>query len=101
MNRLISGPETVGGTGEDGGVVSDDALAPFSSATRAWFACAFAAPTEAQRDAWQAVAAGRHAARRRPPVVWWEAGDIRVPGGDCAHSEDLVVIRASSSTDTR
>jgi ATP-dependent Lhr-like helicase len=42
-------------------VVSDDALAPFSPATRAWFTGAFAAPTEAQRGVWQAVAAGQHA----------------------------------------
>jgi ATP-dependent Lhr-like helicase len=42
-------------------VVSDDALAPFSPTTRAWFTGAFAAPTEAQRGARQAVAAGQHA----------------------------------------
>jgi ATP-dependent helicase Lhr and Lhr-like helicase len=42
-------------------VVSDDALAPFSPATRAWFTGAFAAPTETQRVAWQAAAAGQHA----------------------------------------
>lgn len=42
-------------------MVSDDARAPLSSATRAPFHCAFAAPTEAQRGAGRAVAAGRHA----------------------------------------
>ncbi|OXY89633.1 hypothetical protein BEK98_37065 [Streptomyces diastatochromogenes] len=51
MNRLISGPETAGGTGEDGGVAGDDAPASFSSANRAWFTGGFAAPTEAQRGA--------------------------------------------------
>ncbi|MFJ1808337.1 MULTISPECIES: hypothetical protein [unclassified Streptomyces] len=33
--------------------MSDDARAPFSSATRASFTGAFAAPTEARRGAWQ------------------------------------------------
>ena len=33
----------------------------FSEATRDWFRGAFAAPTEAQRGAWEAIAAGEHA----------------------------------------
>lgn len=37
------------------------ALARFSPATRAWFAAAFAAPTDAQTGAWDAIASGRHA----------------------------------------
>ncbi|HEX2774764.1 MAG TPA: DEAD/DEAH box helicase, partial [Micromonosporaceae bacterium] len=36
-------------------------LARFGAATRAWFAAAFAAPTEAQADAWRAIGAGRNA----------------------------------------
>ncbi|MFA7759272.1 hypothetical protein V5F01_38190 [Streptomyces sp. NRRL B-2790] len=47
MNRLISEPETVGGTGENGCAVSDGALEPFSSVTRAWVTGGFVAPTEA------------------------------------------------------
>jgi ATP-dependent Lhr-like helicase len=39
----------------------DTALDGFSSATRAWFAGAFAAPTPAQAGAWAAARAGRHA----------------------------------------
>ncbi|SHF39490.1 ATP-dependent helicase [Streptoalloteichus hindustanus] len=39
----------------------DEVLAAFSPATRAWFAGAFAAPTDAQVGAWAAVAAGEHA----------------------------------------
>ncbi|MDP9395494.1 MAG: ATP-dependent helicase [Actinomycetota bacterium] len=35
-----------------------DVLAAFSPATRAWFSGAFAAPTGAQRGAWQAIAGG-------------------------------------------
>ncbi|MBB5959927.1 ATP-dependent Lhr-like helicase [Saccharothrix tamanrassetensis] len=38
-----------------------DVLAAFSSATRQWFAGAFAAPTAAQAGAWEAAAAGEHA----------------------------------------
>src|SRR3954464_15318197 len=37
------------------------ALSRFSEPTRAWFAAAFAAPTPAQRGAWEAIGAGRHA----------------------------------------
>lgn len=33
----------------------------FSAATRDWFRGAFAAPTEAQRGAWEAIAGGEHA----------------------------------------
>ncbi|HEU4424336.1 MAG TPA: DEAD/DEAH box helicase, partial [Pilimelia sp.] len=36
-------------------------LAQFGPATRAWFAAAFAAPTEAQAGAWRATSAGRNA----------------------------------------
>ena len=32
----------------------------FSPATRAWFEASFAAPTEAQRQGWPAIADGRH-----------------------------------------
>ncbi|HEY3605956.1 MAG TPA: DEAD/DEAH box helicase, partial [Pseudonocardiaceae bacterium] len=39
----------------------DEALHAFSPATREWFAGAFAAPTDAQRGAWQAIGAGAHA----------------------------------------
>ncbi|GAB3672105.1 ATP-dependent helicase [Saccharopolyspora tripterygii] len=38
-----------------------DVLDGFSEATRDWFRGAFAAPTEAQRGAWEAIAAGEHA----------------------------------------
>ncbi|MEV4649243.1 ATP-dependent helicase [Saccharopolyspora sp. NPDC049357] len=38
-----------------------DVLDGFSAATRDWFRGAFAAPTEAQAGAWQAIAAGEHA----------------------------------------
>ncbi|GAA3741763.1 ATP-dependent helicase [Micromonospora maritima] len=40
---------------------ADGVLAEFGAATREWFAAAFAAPTPAQRGAWQSVAAGRNA----------------------------------------
>ncbi len=36
-------------------------LDEFAPATRAWFEAAFAAPTPAQRGAWDAIGAGRHA----------------------------------------
>nr|WP_213450982.1 ATP-dependent helicase [Micromonospora sp. NBRC 107566] len=39
----------------------DDTVEGFGAATRAWFGAAFAAPTPAQRGAWRAIAAGRHA----------------------------------------
>ena len=58
----------VGGVRQDGGVAvrrgtagDADALASFSQATRTWFEAAFAAPTDAQVGAWQAIAAGRNA----------------------------------------
>jgi ATP-dependent helicase Lhr and Lhr-like helicase len=35
-------------------------LSAFSTPTREWFASAFAAPTEAQRQAWPAIATGEH-----------------------------------------
>ncbi|MEB3368451.1 ATP-dependent helicase [Saccharopolyspora mangrovi] len=38
-----------------------DVLDGFSAATRDWFRGAFDAPTEAQRGAWEAIAAGEHA----------------------------------------
>jgi ATP-dependent Lhr-like helicase len=53
-------PGNVGGEGQDGGVAKD-VLDLFSPATRQWFRGAFAAPTEAQRGAWEAIAAGEHA----------------------------------------
>ncbi len=33
---------------------------PFTPATRAWFEATFAAPTDAQREGWEAIAAGHH-----------------------------------------
>ncbi|HEX5401706.1 MAG TPA: ATP-dependent helicase [Pseudonocardiaceae bacterium] len=41
--------------------MADEALTGFAPATREWFAGAFATPTDAQRGAWQAIAAGDHA----------------------------------------
>ncbi|WP_417563834.1 DEAD/DEAH box helicase [Microbacterium sp.] len=38
-----------------------DVMDRFGEATRAWFRAAFAGPTDAQRGAWQAIAAGHHA----------------------------------------
>ncbi|WP_026926849.1 DEAD/DEAH box helicase [Granulicoccus phenolivorans] len=40
---------------------TDDPLAGFSAATRAWFEDSFAEPTRAQRLAWAAIGAGEHA----------------------------------------
>ena len=37
-----------------------DSLALFSAATREWFRGAFRAPTEAQAQAWKAIAGGSH-----------------------------------------
>nr|WP_324288050.1 DEAD/DEAH box helicase [Agrococcus sp. SL85] len=45
----------MGATGPEAG-----ALAPFSPATRAWFAAAFDAPTPAQEQAWASIAKGDH-----------------------------------------
>ncbi|WP_370894218.1 ATP-dependent helicase [Janibacter sp. GXQ6167] len=39
---------------------SDDVLTRFSPATAAWFRSSFAAPTQAQAGAWDAISAGRH-----------------------------------------
>ena len=39
---------------------ADDALAPFSEATRTWFREAFAEPTRAQELGWRAISAGSH-----------------------------------------
>jgi ATP-dependent Lhr-like helicase len=41
--------------------VTDDVLDRFTPATRAWFTGAFAAPTQAQAGAWEAVSQGEHA----------------------------------------
>ena len=49
----------VGAVSKDGRV--PDPLEMFSEATRTWFGAAFAEPTPAQRGAWEAIAAGRHA----------------------------------------
>ncbi|MEF2977440.1 DEAD/DEAH box helicase [Subtercola sp. YIM 133946] len=46
--------------GEDG-CIETEVLAKFSPATREWFGGAFAAPTDAQVGAWQAVSEGSHA----------------------------------------
>ena len=40
--------------------MSGDVLERFSPATADWFRGAFAAPTEAQRGAWEAISSGRH-----------------------------------------
>lgn len=49
----------VGDRDEDGGM--GDVLERFGPATRDWFRGAFAAPTDAQTGAWQAISAGKHA----------------------------------------
>src|SRR5690554_6684568 len=49
----------VGGVDEDGGMGSP--LELFSPATREWFTGAFAAPTDVQAGAWEAIAGGAHA----------------------------------------
>ena len=43
-----------------------DPLAPFSEATRTWFAEAFAEPTRAQELGWEAISSGRHALIHAP-----------------------------------
>jgi ATP-dependent Lhr-like helicase len=43
------------------GQVGENVLDLFGPATRQWFTGAFAAPTDAQSGAWQAIAAGKHA----------------------------------------
>jgi len=43
-----------------------DPLAPFSAATRAWFAESFAEPTRAQVLGWKAISAGRHTLLHAP-----------------------------------
>jgi ATP-dependent Lhr-like helicase len=43
-----------------------DPLAPFSEPTRAWFAEAFARPTEAQVGGWRAISSGRHTLLHAP-----------------------------------
>jgi ATP-dependent Lhr-like helicase len=50
---------TVGGLRHDGGV--SDVLDRFSTATRSWFGETFAAPTDAQADAWGAISSGANA----------------------------------------
>ena len=45
---------------------ADDALAPFSEATRTWFREAFAEPTRAQELGWPAIGAGSHALIHAP-----------------------------------
>ena len=47
-------------------MTSADPLAPFSDATRAWFAEAFATPTRAQELGWAAISGGRHALIHAP-----------------------------------
>src|SRR5690554_3444916 len=49
----------VGGVAKDGGMGSP--LELFSPATREWFAGAFAAPTDVQVGAWEAISGGSHA----------------------------------------
>jgi len=43
-----------------GDVPSQDPLAPFSPAVRAWFESSFAAPTQAQAEGWAAISSGAH-----------------------------------------
>ena len=43
-----------------------DPLAPFSEATRTWFADAFEGPTRAQELGWAAISGGRHALIHAP-----------------------------------
>ena len=47
-------------------MAKSDPLAPFSAATRAWFAEAFAEPTRAQVLGWAAISAGRHTLLHAP-----------------------------------
>ncbi|NYI72496.1 ATP-dependent Lhr-like helicase [Naumannella cuiyingiana] len=42
------------------GIAGGDALAGFAAPTRAWFAGAFRAPTQAQSQAWAAIGSGHH-----------------------------------------
>jgi len=55
---MITAEEGVGGGRQDGGMTG---LERFSPATRAWFEGSFAAPTAAQKGAWEAVSDGKHA----------------------------------------
>ena len=43
-----------------GDAPSQDPLAPFSPAVRAWFESSFAAPTQAQAEGWAAISSGAH-----------------------------------------
>src|SRR6186997_875877 len=73
----------------------DDSLAPFHPIVRAWFGGRFGAPTDVQRRAWPAIAAGEHVLATAPTgsgktlaaFLWaldrllgghWEAGSVRV-----------------------
>ena len=56
-----AGGWNVGGALHDGGMTpgsTPDPLDGFSPATRAWFEGAFAEPTQAQAQAWQAISKG-------------------------------------------
>ena len=57
---LILGPSTVGAPRQDSSVPQDP-LDNFTYATRTWFEEVFAAPTQAQQGAWQAISAGDNA----------------------------------------
>ena len=58
--RVIPPPSTVGAARQDGSVPLDP-LDNFTHATRTWFEEVFAAPTQAQQGAWQAISAGDNA----------------------------------------
>jgi ATP-dependent Lhr-like helicase len=62
-SRAQAGTEgVVGAVSKDGPVADSQAgLERFSEPTRTWFGAAFAEPTPAQRGAWEAIGAGRHA----------------------------------------
>jgi ATP-dependent Lhr-like helicase len=63
MSATGTGPASTGpaSTASSGTASSNPGgLAGFSEATRAWFAAAFAAPTQAQAQAWQSIGAGNH-----------------------------------------
>src|SRR5215218_8378304 len=58
--HLIPPPSTVGTARQDSSVPLDP-LDNFTHATRTWFEDVFAAPTQAQQGAWQAISAGDNA----------------------------------------
>ena len=75
-------------------VSSAEALDGFSPATRAWFEGAFAVPTQAQAQAWRAMARATHAGRRAYRVGE-DAG--RVPVGDRQARRDAAARRQEAA----